>query len=289
MAVRILAAGLALGLATGCAAAGTAHIAHGEALTTGNTPYDEFFAALRDVWNEAEAAQGDEETSHAALLKALGLQPMTAAAQVLDESAARAHKLQDKGVLLHLEITPDPRLVRSKADAGDDALLKAFEEAARASLEMRKRLASLAARASALDKRRVDLRAQAPDTFRADGQAKLDEVIRELEAAQGVLDNAAAKANHAAGAASRFVVELAQALETGAGEASFKLAKGAKRPAFSVAAPPPVAVAAAPAAPAPAPAPKPAAPAPKPAAAPAPKPAAPPPPKKPKGGDDFEP
>jgi hypothetical protein len=286
---------LVLALGAGCSATPAARIAGGEALTTGNATYDEFFKSLRDVWSEAEAAQGDEQAAHAGLLKALGLLPMTPAAQALDESALRAKKLQEHGVLLHLEIAPDARLVgvHAKVDAADEAVLKSVEEAAHASLDVRKRLAALAARAATLDKRRVDLREQAADTFRAEGQAKLDEVIRELEAAQTALADATAKANLSAGTASRFVVELAQAVETGAGDGKWG-AKAGRRPPTGPAAPPPPPVASAPAAPvapvAPAPAPKPAAaPAPRPAAAPAPRPAAAPAPKKPKGGDDFEP
>jgi hypothetical protein len=282
-AVALRALALVLALGAGCSATPASRIAGGEVLTTGNATYDEFFKGLRDVWEDAEAAQGEEHAAHAGLLKALGLPPMTPAAQALDESALRAKKLQERGVLLHLEIAPDARLVsaHARADAADEALLKSLEEAARSSLEVRRRLAVLAARAATLDKRRVELRERAADTFRGEGQAKLDEVIRELEAAQTALADSTAKANLAAGTASRFVVELAQAVETGAGDGVRWAAKGAKRPPVAAPpAPPPAAVASAP----PAPAPKPAA-----APAPAPKPAAAPAPKKPKGGDDFEP
>ncbi|MFT3766721.1 MAG: hypothetical protein QM820_14585 [Minicystis sp.] len=298
---RLLAAAIALTLAAGCAAP-VPYVVRGEALTTGNTTYDDFFVAVRQVRSEALAAATDEDAAHAGLVKALGLEATTRRALAVDESALRAKRLSEKGVLLHLELTPDAHLLtaRGKVDIGPDgeALLRSMEEAARAGLEMRKRFAAVAARAAELEKRRVDLRAKAPADFRDGPQAKRDELVTELDAAQGVLADALEKANRAAGASARFAVELAQAVETGAEEAA-RPGKGGRKPAVTLqpVTPAPPAVASSPS-PAPAPAPAAAAPpkaaAPKPAAA-APKPAAPTAPaaapakKKPKGGDDFEP
>jgi hypothetical protein len=140
----------------------------------------------------------------------------------------------------------------------------------RTSLEMRKRLAAVAARAAELEKRRVDLRNEAPGAFKQDPQARRDEILAELDAAKTVLADAGDGASRAAGAASRFVVDLVQAVETGGSPVAepAKIAKG-KKGAW---APPKGAPAAAPRA------------AVAPAAAPAPAPK-----KKPKGGDDFEP
>jgi hypothetical protein len=133
---------------------------------------------------------------------------------------------------------------RGKVDLGPDgeALLKAMESSLKSSLDMQKRLAAVAARAADLEKKRADLRSQAPDAFRANPQTKRDEIIAELDA-------------------SRFVVELVQAVETGGGtvvDPGGKLPRGKKGPFAG--------------------APKGAGPV-----------AAPPPRKKPKGGDDFEP
>jgi hypothetical protein len=299
--IRVLAAAALVAL-TGCATP-VPRVVRGEVLATGHTTYDDFFVAVREIRSEAAAAADDEEASHAPLLKALGLEPKSRPALAVDESGVRAKKLQERGLLLHLEIAPEARLLEAKLkpDPGleNEPILKAVEEAAKASLEMRKRFAAVAARVVELEKRRVDLRAQAQADFRAEPQAKREEVIAELDAAQGVLADALTKANASAGAAARFVVELAQAVETGAIDPPPKGAKGAaaKRPVIIAAVPPaPPAIAAAPpaaaapaaAAPKPAPAAAPAA-APKPAPKPA-APAAPPAKKKPKGGgDDFEP
>jgi hypothetical protein len=286
---RAILAGVLGATSAGCAAPAP-HVAQGEAFTTGNPTFDDFFTAVREVRAEALAAPKDEEAAHAGLIKALGLEPTALTAMALDETGLRAKKLKDKGILLHLEISPDTKLiaVRGKADLGPDgeALLRAMEDAARTSLEMQKRLAAVAARAVELEKRRVDLRGEAPAAFRDDKQAKRDEIITELDAAKGVLADAGTGASQAAGAAARFVVELVQAAETGGGAMldPGRLARAKKVPGV-VGAPAALPVKTA-SGPAPAAGGGRAAPAPKTAAPAAP---APPPQKKPKGGDDFEP
>jgi len=276
---------IAGGASAGCAAP-VPHVAQGEAFTTGNATFDDFFTAVREVRTEALAATKDEEAAHAGLIKALGLEPTAQTAMALNETGLRAKKLQDKGILLHLEISPQPKLiaVRGKADLGPDgeALLHAMEDATRTSLEMRKRLAAVATRAVELEKVRIDLRGQAPAAFRESLQAKRDEIITELDAAKGVLADAGDSAGRSAGAAARFVVELVQAAETGGGAlldpaklARAKKVLGGTTPAKAASGTPASNGHAATSVPAP----KTAAP-----AAPAP-----PPQKKPKGGDDFEP
>ncbi len=271
-----------------------AHVAQGEVYSTGNAPFDEFFLGVRDVRADALAAHADEDSINTGLIKALGIEDKAVSTTALEETALRAKKLQEKGVLLHLEIAPEAKLfaVRGKAELGPDgeALLKAAEAAARSSLEIRKRLAFAVARAAELEKKRVELRAQAPVTFRDEKQGKRDEIIGELDASKTVLADAAESANRSAGVASRFVVELMEAIETGAGAMlePGKLARGKKS---AVNLPPPPAKPCAPvheAVAAAEPHFKPRAPASNPAGASG-APAPPPPPKKPKGGDDFEP
>ena len=137
----------------------------------------------------------------------------------------------------------------------------------------RKRLAGVAARAMELEKRRTDLHDQAPTAFK-DEPAKRDDVLAALDAAKALLVEASEGANRAAGAESRFVVDLVYAVETGGGtrpeptkptrEKTAGASGGARRSAA-------------------------ASPAPGPAAAQAPPPAPAPPKKKQKGADDFEP
>ena len=262
--------------ATTAAACGAppAHVAQGEAYTPGNSSFDEFFTAVKYVRADGLSAKSDEQSAHAGLMKALGIDAASASAQALEEAGSRAKKLREKGVLLHLEIAPEPKLlaVKGRTDLGSDgeALFKAMEDAARSSLEMRKRLAAVAVRAAELEKKRVDLRAEAATAFKQEPPAKREEILLELDASKAVLADASDAATRSAGAATRFVVELVQAVETGGGVGDpGKPGRGKKGPAFAAGKAPASGVArsAAPAA----------------AAAPAPA------PKKAKGGDDFEP
>ena len=271
-------------------------VARGESMTTGNATYDEFFTSVQKVRSEALAAATEEDTTHAGLVKALGLEPKTTRELAVDETGLRSKRFVEKGVLLHLEIAPEARMlsVRGKTDLGPDGegLIRSMQDAAKGALEMRRRFAIVASHAADLEKKRVDLRGQAPATFRDDPQAKRDEIIAELDAARAVLTEAQEKANASAGSAARFVVELAQAVETGAADAIVnpKPTKG-KKPFAVAQRPQPVAPSPAVVAAQVAPPPKPAAAVAKPAAAPAKPAAAPAKPakKKPKGGDDFEP
>jgi hypothetical protein len=250
------------------------HVAQGESFSTGNATFDDFFTAVREVRSQALAAPDDAEGARAGLLTALGLEAKSKTSAALDEAGSRAKKLQDKGVLLHLEIAPEPKFVtvRGKADLGseNEALLKAMEGAVRTSLETRKRLATVAARAIELEKRRAELREKASTAFQEEKVAKRDEIFAELDASKAVLADAGEGASRAAGAASRFVVDLVQVVETGGGTAPVAAAPPArgKKGQFV-----PRAAQAKAAGSATAPA----------------QPAAAPPPKKKKGGDDFEP
>src|SRR5262249_11875904 len=128
----IVAACFAALLGAGC---GTppAKIAQGIALTTGNTTYDDFFTAVRGVRGEALTAESAELASHAGLIKALGLEANAKPPLVIDEAGVRAKKFQERGVMLHLEIAPEPRIVeiKGKVEIGSDneALIKSMEDA----------------------------------------------------------------------------------------------------------------------------------------------------------------
>jgi hypothetical protein len=258
-----------IALSLGACTIPSSHVARGESYSTGVESYDDFFTAVAEVRAQAKAAPSDESAAHEPFLKAMGLDASAKPSAGLDEATARANKLKAKGVLLHLEIAPEPKLVaaRGKADLGADgeAMVKAVESSVKTLLDARKRLAAIAQRAVDLEKKRADLRDQVDTTFKDATPAKRDEIRDELDGAKSVLADAGDGAGKAAGAASRFVVDLVQALETGAGGGpsdNGKLPKGKKGPTA-------VAGAAGPKGPLPA--------------------AAPPAKKKPKSGDDFEP
>jgi hypothetical protein len=244
----------------------------GDGFATGNATYDDFFSAVRDVKKQAAAAPIDAVSGHADLMKALGLDAKASSDAAITEAGARAKKLQDKGVLLHLEIAPEPKVLaaKGKGEVGADgeALFKVMEATLKTSIEMRKRLAAIGSRVGDLEKKRVELRDKASSAFK-DDLWKRDDVVAELEATKRVLAGAGDGAAQTDGAESRFVVDLVYAVETG----------GGTRPENSTTPPPSKRAWATRAKPASAP-----------GAAPPSAPATPAvPKKKPKGGDDFEP
>lgn len=272
------------------------NIAAGRAFTTGAAEFDEFFKEARELHAEAQRGEADERASHASLIAALGLEPQTTALMAVNEAGQRARKILDTGVLLHLDILPVTKVLTKKESASANLSLdgkdfiKAVEDSTRSSLALSRRVGAVAARAEALEKRRVDLRAQAPVAFRAERQERRDAILRELDAARDVLAETVALGNRYAGLAAKFVLDLAQVLETGADAypeaqspidptkpappASSAPTPGGKKAGGNGAGKRPPAVGGPKAGP---PASKPATPTPPPAA------------KKPKGGDDFEP
>lgn len=221
--MRKLSVALVAFLALSSCASKQTRINQGEAITTGNAQYDAFFGQVRDLRAEALRAEEDERAAHAGLVKALGLEEKSDASSAVGLMEQRAKKYRDAGVLLHLDIVPEPKLVQHRGsaslDAQAEATLKAIEESAKASLALEKRLGALTGRAKELEKQRADLRAQTPATFKGDPQAKRDEITAELDASEGVLASASDLGSRSAGRASRFVIELAKAVETGAGDA----------------------------------------------------------------------
>jgi hypothetical protein len=297
--ISALALSLVLVGASGCAKT-IPRVMAGEAFTTGTPAYDDFFASLRSARDDGTTAEPDAIAARAPLIGALGLEPTTADTMVVSETEQRVKKLRDGGVLLHLELLPEARVLSTKArpslELPAQDVLKGAELSVRYAVALSKRMSALALRAAELEKQRADLRAQAPQTFRGEPQAKRDEVIAELDAAAKVLATVLEGSTRHAGLAAKYTLDLAIALETGAPvlgplDTPPKGGRGHKGAPPPKPAPPPVA--ATPPAPAPAkkPADAPAAPPPvaKAPPPPAPPPAAPPKKKPAKSSDDFDP
>jgi hypothetical protein len=302
MTARLHGALLTIGLvvAAGSVGVGCAkpspRVARGQTVATGQATYDDFFQAVLTLRAEGQKARDDAAEARAALIAMLGLEAKASVTLAVSEAELRARKLRDAGVVFHVDLVPDARVVAAKArgvvNLEADDLAKAAEASTKSAITLSQRLGAVSARAAELEKIRTDLRAQAPSTFRGEPQARRDEITLELDASAAVLTEASDAGERWGGVAAKFALDLARALETSSGAAGSPDASPGK-PAKGVASkpppPPPVAAATRPPpppspakAPAPAPAKKP------PAAAPAPAPAK-PPAKKPKGGDDFEP
>ena len=125
--------------------------------------------------------------------------------------------------MLHLELTPDVKLVTAKGKQVEDpppALVAGVVESTRKSLDLTRHLDEVAHHAADLEKTRVQLRGDAQGMFRALPQVKRDEITFELDTAQEMLASIGENAKKSAGHASEFVVGVVQAVETGAAAAN---------------------------------------------------------------------
>ena len=197
-----------------------AHVARGDVFITGKPIYDDFFAKVRVVRAEGLDCAGAERASHAGLRKALGLAensppdlvPQTGVRPGEEASGARGAPSSRDYARATTDCFPDSRRLGTEGEA----FVKTLDEAARSALDVRKQLATVAARANDLAKRRLRLRTEAPIAFHDVPLVQSNEAMFELDSAEGVLADASDAANRYASAASWFVVELAQAVETGA-------------------------------------------------------------------------
>jgi len=152
------------------------HLQRGEAYATGNPKYDDFFKEVIALRADAERAPSEEVAARQDLVTALGLEAKTDIAQTVGETRDRAKKLRDYGVMLHLELTPDVKLVTAKGKQVDDpppALVSGVVESTRKSLDLTRHLDDMMRHASDLEKKRVELRGDAQGMFRALPQGQL--------------------------------------------------------------------------------------------------------------------
>jgi hypothetical protein len=201
----------------------TSHLQRGEAYATGNPKYDDFFKEVIALRADAERAPAEEVGARADLVTALGLESKTEIGVTVSETRERAKKLRDYGVMLHLELTPDVKLVTAKGKQVDDpppALVSGVVESTRKSLDLTRHLDDVMRQAQDLEKKRIQLRGESQDMFRALPQVKRDEIASELDSAQEVLTGIGETAKKSAGRASEFVVGVVQAVETGAAAAN---------------------------------------------------------------------
>jgi hypothetical protein len=214
---------------------------NGEPLTTGNAAYDAFFREVAEVKKEAEKAGSDLADASRPLNDALGPQGSSAAPS--DAVRTQAKKLQMSGTLLHLDLVPEAKMVTStKPDASSEKLLAAVEQTAKGSLAIVRRSSDVLVRITDLEKRRVDLLGTAPAMF--PDENKRNQVTGELSVAEATLKAARALGDKHGGAASKLSLDLAMAIETGAGSGALASGKkpkagggGAKPAGTGVAAP----------------------------------------------------
>lgn len=199
----------------------SSQIEQGQAITTGKEPYDAFLEAVRGVREESLSAETEAAGAREEVTKSLGLPGEASAREAVEATRARAAKLKEGGVLLHLEIIPEAKVVkaarRSKIGADDQKLFDALEASVKRSLEVSKKLGELAARVAELRKKRDALASDLETAF-SDDRSHRGEMKRELEGADRVLSEAMNLSDKHAGLASKFAIDLALAIETGAGQ-----------------------------------------------------------------------
>jgi ParB-like chromosome segregation protein Spo0J len=202
----------------------TSKVEVGEAPTTGVADYDAFFKEVVEIRNASTKAEQEEAASRQRLAVALGLTTNADVDDTVEAAQDRAKQLRDNGIQLHLELTPEPRLVKVEGtiplDGEGQNLLKVVEESAKSSLDLSRRLGPLPERVTKLEKKRIQLLGSTKQAFRNAKPTKRREIERELDAAEEVLGEASQISAKYAGLASKFVLDLANAVETGGGAAA---------------------------------------------------------------------
>lgn len=240
------------------------HVERGELFTPGLAPYDAFFAKVHTANEDATRARYELEGARAELVRQLELDIKTDLDRVLDAANKRAGTLKAKNIRLHLRVAPKVDLVQSGVvDASTRRLLDSIESAAMLSLELSSRLAKTQEGIAALQTERAELLGTVAQLHIK--PAKRDQIKSELTAADATLKSNADELGLWSGISSKFVLDLARAIDTAGTYSS--AASSAPEPAAKPARPA---------------ARRPAARQPRPATPPAPKPAK-------TGGDDFEP
>ena len=220
--VTVIAAVIAIGVAACGPSAGRTHVENGEPIATGVAAYDNYFREVTEVKAEADKAGADLGDASKPLAEAIG--PQSSGTPAPDYVRAEAKKLQMSGTLLHLDLLPEAKLVTSaKPDAPTEKLLTAAEQTAKGSLSIARRAGEVLLRIADLERRRADLVTTAKASFPND--SKRAEITRELAGSAEALKAARDSAEKHGGAASKMVLDLAMALETGAGSGAIAAAK----------------------------------------------------------------
>lgn len=218
----------------------TTHVERGELYTTGDASYDEFFKQVQELRTEAVQAEADKAAARGKLSRVLGLDDKSDEDATLEATHARAKMLLGHGVRMHLTLTPEPKLIAVKGaiplDGEGEALVKAVEEAATEALKLSRRLGAWPSRVTELEKKQAELRARFDEVFKKEKPVKKGEISKELDAAKDVIADSGEAGERYSGLASKFVIDLAAAVETGGAAAVAE--RGAASASASAKAPP---------------------------------------------------
>jgi hypothetical protein len=210
----------ALALAAGgCAAAGPSLVEKGERVDTGRRQYDAYFEQVGELRDKVKGLDSDLFQLREKLVDAMDLGVDAKTPEILLAARNRVDELKSYGLLVTLELTPQPRILQAgEVDPGSEqqALVSAIEESARRGMEVYKERSELLDEIQRLDGQRADLAEkldQLPPNF--DKRGLIED---ELVGAGRVLREAEKKLLDDTRNVSHFLVGLAEIANTGAGE-----------------------------------------------------------------------
>jgi hypothetical protein len=216
MTSRALLVALCLATLPACSAYVT-RIDHGGSYASGTSDFDELFDATGALEGRVGELAAARQAAVEKLAKALGASAEGDTSDVLLALGGRAKKLQAAGVLLHLTLTPEPKVLASGGEAppegADQAALEAVETAGKEAIPLFVKGYELAAEVRALRGKREALASRVGASF--PDESKRQEVVAELGAAEKVLAERQKGAEYEAGQAAALLVGMARVLETG--------------------------------------------------------------------------
>jgi hypothetical protein len=215
----------------GCVSETSTRVEQGQPVSTGDATFDAFFKQVDELRADAAKAEKDVAEARTALVKALELPAEAGSDATIKAAGERAKKLRDGGVLLHLVLTPEAKLISTRgkgADPQSETLIKAVEDSVKGTLSLVQRLRAIDGRSLELQNKRRELRGKTKEVF---GE-RAEEIDRELDATEKTIAKASDLGAKQAGDASYFVLGLASAVETGApgGSSGARVATGRGKP-----------------------------------------------------------
>lgn len=192
-------------------------IDHGGSYASGTADFDELFDATGGIAGRVDELTRARQAAVEKLATALGASAEGGSSDVLLALGGRAKKLQNAGALLHFTLTPEPKVVVSAPETPPEgpelAVLEAVESAAKEAISLFVKANELTAEVRALDGKREALSSRVGESF--PDEAKRQEVVAELAAADKVITDGQRNAEYEAGQSAALLVGMARALETG--------------------------------------------------------------------------
>ncbi|MFO0610975.1 MAG: hypothetical protein U0414_00205 [Polyangiaceae bacterium] len=195
---------------------GDTKMARGEAFTTGDPKYDEFFQEVLDAKSKVEDLDGTTGLKKT-LGEGLGSKKSMSNDELFAAAKSKADSMKQGGGGFYVQMLPSAKLYKRGKAADGDAFVKAVEKTVGDGITRSDELSGMAVRIEQLEAKIDGLVEGAGEAFK--DSKKKEEVVAELEGARVVLEKARLKALAESGRALNFVVELARNVDTGGADA----------------------------------------------------------------------